>query len=204
MLFEQYFKEKLISLYGENSNAYKAFKLVSTEMCKEKGFIRKFSGEDYYVHCISVAFNLIAVNILDEDIITAALLHDLMEDVEKYDYATISSLFNERVATLVWLVSKDNNINYHIESNLKEYLDRSFSFWDSAVIKASDRLHNMQTLTGSSKKYMLRKANETEKYFIPLIEKCGTECPIPEYKNLFYLSLTLILQEITYIRETCK
>lgn len=204
MLFEEYFKKTIINLYGKNSNVYKAYKLVVTEMCKEKGFIRKFSGEDYYIHCISVAFNLIALNILDEDIISAALLHDILEDIEKYDYNMLCNLFNERIANLVLLVSKDKSVDYHIENNFKEYVNRSFSCWDSAIIKASDRLHNMQTLTGSSKKYMLRKANETEKYFMPLIEKYGITCPKIEYQKLFFLSLNLISQEITYIRKICK
>ena len=44
---------------------------------------------DYYNHCIEVANILISYGIKDEDLICAALLHDMIEDVPGYRASTI-------------------------------------------------------------------------------------------------------------------
>lgn len=89
----QFLERRLVTLFGINSMAIKALDLVREEMCVEKGFKRD-NGTDYYNHCVDVANTLISFGIKDEDVICAALLHDIIEDVEGYREITIAKMFN--------------------------------------------------------------------------------------------------------------
>ena len=107
----QFLERRIATIYGINSAPIRALDLVREEMCVEKGFKRD-DGQDYYNHCVDVANTLISFCVKDEDAVCAALLHDIVEDVEGYTEETISRLFNPRVAHLVMLVTKDQNKNY--------------------------------------------------------------------------------------------
>lgn len=184
-MFKENFEEIILFIFGRNSNVYKAFNLVVTEMCKEKGYIRKFDGSDYYTHCLSVAYYFILARIYDQDLICAALLHDIIEDVDGYTFEVLEKLFNTRVATIVKILSKQDNINYKIDKNLNDYLFNISENMDASIIKAADRLHNMLTLEGSSKEYITKKITETENFFIPFINICIIKCDRQDYKVLF-------------------
>ncbi len=195
------FEEIILNTFGKNSKVYKAFILVTTEMCKEKGYIRKFDGSDYYTHCLNVALYFIIAKVYDEDIICAALLHDIIEDVPGYNYDTLEKLFNTRIASIVKLLSKEENVNYKIDKNLQKYLGDISTDMDSAIIKAADRLHNMLTLEGSSKEYINRKIIETEHFFIPFINNCITKCQDKELKSLFIYFLENIINTIQLLKN---
>ena len=119
----QFLERRLVTLYGINSMAIKALDLVKEEMCAEKGFKRD-NGTDYYNHCVDVANTLISFEIKDEDVICAALLHDIIEDVEGYREITITKMFNENVSRLVMLVTKKEGIDYKQTDALKNYLHK--------------------------------------------------------------------------------
>ena len=99
-----FIERRIATLYGIDSMAMRALDLVREEMCAEKGFKRN-NGTDYYTHCVDTANTLISYGIRDEDVICAALLHDIIEDVEGYQSITIEKLFNKNVARLVMLVT---------------------------------------------------------------------------------------------------
>ena len=66
-----------------------------------KGQLRQ-SGEEYIIHPLHVASNLLDMEVYDTDTICAALLHDTIEDAP-YDFTKedIKELINETVAELV-------------------------------------------------------------------------------------------------------
>ena len=66
---------------------------------KHKGQKREVSGEDYYIHCLSV-FNILKGVTSDEDILIAGLLHDIIEDTDT-EYTEIFNIFGVKVADLV-------------------------------------------------------------------------------------------------------
>ena len=109
--FSQFLERRIATIYGIDSMAIKAFDLVREEMCAEKGFKRD-NGSDYFNHCVDVANTLISYGRQNEDVISAALLHDIIEDVEGYRRITIAKMFNENVARLVMLVTKKEGIDY--------------------------------------------------------------------------------------------
>lgn len=68
---------------------------------KHKGQKRKFDGQDYIVHPVAVSDMLISFNFTDENVLAAALLHDVVEDTDT-TIQDINQEFGEEVAELVW------------------------------------------------------------------------------------------------------
>jgi len=194
----QFLERRLVTLYGLKSQAIKALDLVREEMCVEKGFKRD-NGTDYYNHCVDVANTLISFRIIDEDVICAALLHDIIEDVEGYRRVTIEKMFNSNVARLVMLVTKKEGVNYKQPEAIKEYLDTISTDMNAAAIKASDRMHNMMTLEERTFEARYRKAIETKTYYLPFFKQCRNM--YPRYENLFYAARAEIEPLIFHIES---
>lgn len=194
----QFLERKLTTLFGSNSMAIYAMDLVKEEMCKEKGYTRG-DGSDYYVHCIEVANTLLSFCVKDENVICAALLHDIVEDVEGYTSITLKQLFNERVSELVMLVTKSKDINYKKERAMKEYLSRIQASQDATIIKTADRMHNMMSLEEKNFEQRYMKALETEKYYLPFFKE--GRYLYPRYENLFYMARAQIEPLIFHIKS---
>lgn len=194
----QFLERRLVTLFGINSKAIKALDLVREEMCAEKGFKRD-NGTDYYNHCVDVANTLISFCIKDEDVICAALLHDIIEDVEGYREVTITKMFNSNVARLVMLVTKSEGINYKQPEAIKSYLQTISTDMNAAAIKASDRMHNMMTLEEKTFEARYRKAMETKTYYLPFFKQC--RYMYPRYENLFYAARAEIEPLIFHIES---
>lgn len=194
----QFLERRLVTLYGLKSQAIKALDLVREEMCVEKGFKRD-NGTDYYNHCVDVANTLISFRIIDEDVICAALLHDIIEDVEGYRRVTIEKMFNGNVARLVMLVTKKDGVNYKQPEAIKEYLNTISTDMNAAAIKASDRMHNMMTLEEKTFEARYRKAMETKTYYLPFFKQC--RYLYPRYENLFYAARAEIEPLIFHIES---
>ena len=88
----------------------------------------------------------------DEEIIAAALLHDVLEDVKGYSFDDLARDFNPRVAELVKEVSEDKDPN--IEEDAKatwerrkqNYLDNLCDDSQGALmICAADKIHNIRS-----------------------------------------------------------
>lgn len=197
----QFLERRLALLYGINSKSLKALDLVREEMCVEKGF-RRDNGTDYYNHCVDVANTLISFGIVDEDVICAALLHDIIEDVEGYRRVTIAKMFNDNVARLVMLVTKKEGADYKKPEVIKEYLGDIISDMNAAAIKTADRMHNMMTLEEKTFEARYRKAMETEQYYLPFFKRC--RYMYPRYENLFYAARAEIEPLIFHIKSFYK
>lgn len=192
----QFLERRLAIIYGINSMPMRAFDLVREEMCAKKGFKRN-NGTDYYNHCVDVANTLISFEIKNEDAICAALLHDIIEDVEGYTQKTIAKIFNENVARLVMLVTKTRGVDYKQPENLHAYLQGILEDMDAAAIKTADRMNNMMSLEEKTFEARYRKAIETKKFYIPFFFE--SRFRYPRYENLFYAAQTEIETLIFHI-----
>ena len=115
--------------------------------------VRRRSGEPYILHPIAVA-KIVVSNIgLGYKSIIAALLHDVVEDTD-YTVEDLSSLFGEKVATLVEGLTKiktvlDNEDKAVQKSMQAENFKRILLTLNDDVrvvlIKLADRLHNCRT-----------------------------------------------------------
>lgn len=101
----------------------------------------------YVTHLFSVAL-LVAEDGASDDVVTAALLHDTLEDT-KTTREEIVTTFNETVATLVESVSELKEVGGHIytwRERKENYLTRIESASDDAVrIAMADKIDNVES-----------------------------------------------------------
>ena len=157
----------------------KAFKFA--EKCHE-GQFRK-TGDPYIVHPIYTAIYLANMR-MDSQTISAALLHDVIEDCG-VTYDEIESLFGKEVAGLVDGVTKLPTLKISSKNNLtsNNQITRAATIRKLLVatsedarvilIKLADRLHNMETLHALDNESILRIAQETMEIFAPLAHRLG-------------------------------
>jgi RelA/SpoT family (p)ppGpp synthetase len=145
---------------------------------------KRKSGEDYVIHPILVA-SIVAHFGGSEDMIIAALLHDVVEDtyVDKHD---IETLYGTEVAGLVDALTKIDEIREHelVSSSTDEKLIKSaLSFRKmlssaiddpkALIIKLSDRLHNLLTINALEPRKQRRIAEESLVVYAPIAYKLG-------------------------------
>lgn len=142
---------------------------------KHEGQFRA-SGELFFSHPVAVA-NILADMELDVSSVTAALLHDVVEDTDVTE-GDIEREFGETVAQLVAGVTKLGKIPYtsnedqQIENLRKMFLAMANDV-RVIVIKLADRLHNLRTLKSMPEAKQREKARETLEVFAPLAHRLG-------------------------------
>ena len=111
---------------------------------------RRKSGEPYIFHPIAVA-RIVAAQIgLDATSISAALLHDVVEDTS-YTNEDMERIFGKTIAhivaglTKISHLSRENDISLQAE-NFRKLLLTMNDDVRVILIKIADRLHNMQTM----------------------------------------------------------
>jgi GTP pyrophosphokinase len=139
---------------------------------------RRKSGEAYIFHPIAVA-RIVASEIgLDANSIAAALLHDVVEDCQRYNIKDIEQLFGETVARIVNGLTKISNIkkDMNVSMQAENFRRMLLTLHDDIrviIIKIADRLHNMQTIQSMSEDKQLKIASETLYIYAPLAHKIG-------------------------------
>lgn len=112
-------------------------------------------GDDnlpYISHPYSVAW-ILSNYTDDEDVIVAALLHDVLEDVDAYYYKDMERDFGKRVAEIVKGVSEEkdekdaNDETISWQSRKDKYLEiLKNSSKESLLIASADKIHNLQSM----------------------------------------------------------
>jgi len=136
----------------------------------------RMTGDPYISHPIAVSHTLVQWR-LDGQALTAALLHDVMEDtaVTKKE---IKDKFGKVVAELVDGVSKLDRIEFESQEheqaeNFRKMLLAMASDVRVILIKLADRLHNMRTLTVMLPHKRTRIARETMEIYAPIANRLG-------------------------------
>lgn len=148
---------------------------------------RRKSGEPYYVHPVRVAHGIAQLG-LDTASITAALLHDAVEDTELSVYE-ITEQFGREVALIVDGVTKLGKVPYlsrqeqQAESFRKMLLAMSQDI-RVLIVKLLDRLDNMRTLGHMAPEKRERIARETMQIYAPLAGRLGIEGLRSELQDL--------------------
>ena len=125
-------------------------------------------GTPYILHPLRVAISLVdELNIYSARMVSAALLHDVIEDSET-TREQIAEMFGEQVARAVWLLTKLETVS------LQEYLAAIEAAPETGapIVKLCDRLDNLRHLARSPKlEKKLRCVRTTEMYYLPLAER---------------------------------
>ena len=174
---ENSFKELIekIKSYNPNSN----FELIEKAYIVAKKYHdgqMRLSGEEFVKHPLEVA-KILADLELNSKTIAAGIMHDVIEDTEA-EYDEIKNLFGEEIADMVEGVSKlskltlDTRKEQQVESLRKMLMAMSKDI-RVIIIKLSDRLHNMRTLTHVSREKQIEKATETMEIYAPIAHRLG-------------------------------
>jgi len=136
----------------------------------------RLSGEPYLNHPLEVA-HLIAQMQLDVTSVTAALLHDTIEDsLTKVE--DIRTEFGDEVALVVDGLTKISKINFRSEEeqqaeNFRKMILAMSKDLRILLIKLIDRLHNMRTLEFHNRNSQQRISRETLEIYAPLANRLG-------------------------------
>jgi guanosine-3',5'-bis(diphosphate) 3'-pyrophosphohydrolase len=138
--------------------------------------VRRKSGDPYILHPIEVAI-IVAKEIgLGPTSISAALIHDVVEDSD-YTLEDIDRMFGEKVARIIDGLTKisgifDQNVSLQAENFRKMLLTISDDI-RVILIKLADRLHNMRTMDDMPAHKQLKIASETLYIYAPLSHRLG-------------------------------
>src|SRR5215475_5090430 len=148
------------------------------------------SGDPYITHPLAVATILAELG-MPHDVISAALLHDTVEDTT-YTIDQLRDDFGDDIASLVDGVTKLDKVKYgdsaQAETVRKMVVAMSRDI-RVLVIKLADRLHNMRTLRYLPRDKQERKARETLEIFAPLAHRLGMNTVKWELEDLAFATL---------------
>ncbi len=147
------------------------------------------SGAPYVSHPIAVARILTPLH-LDAHAITAALLHDVVEDTD-VTTVQISAQFGKPVADLVDGLSKIDKLQFETKEdeqaeNFRKMLMAMARDVRVILIKLADRMHNMRTLNSVSKEKRVRIARETMDIYAPIANRLGLNTLYQELEDLSF------------------
>jgi GTP pyrophosphokinase len=134
------------------------------------------SGDPYLSHLLEVA-HILADMRLDATTLTAAILHDAIEDTE-YPVSRIEERFGAEVAHLVEGVTKIGRLNITAPEarqaeNVRKMLLAMVTDVRVVLVKLADRLHNMRTLEYLDPSKQQRIARETLDIYAPISHRLG-------------------------------
>ena len=141
------------------------------------------SGLPYILHPLAVAL-VVVVEMRQKEaaIVAAALLHDVVEDTP-HSIGEIRDRFGADVAFLVGAVTKPNKNQV---DNFQHILGSVGGDIRVLLLKLSDRLHNMRTLSGLRPQKQWKIASETQFFFAPLAGRLGLFKVKSELENLAF------------------
>ncbi|HXV40953.1 MAG TPA: bifunctional (p)ppGpp synthetase/guanosine-3',5'-bis(diphosphate) 3'-pyrophosphohydrolase [Steroidobacteraceae bacterium] len=137
---------------------------------------KRQSGEAYITHPVAVA-DILADLHLDGPTLTAAILHDVVEDTPS-SMAEVEQKFGKEVAELVDGVTKLDQVQF---KSRKEAQAESFRKMILAMVrdirvimvKLADRTHNMRTISAMPPEKRRSVARETLDIYAPIANRLG-------------------------------
>ena len=152
--------------------------------------IRRRSGEPYIMHPIAVATIVIQEIGLGSTSISAALLHDVVEDTD-YTVEDIEAQFGHKIARIVDGLTKISGGIFGDQASLQAENFRKLLLTMGedvrvVLIKMADRLHNMRTLQSMPPNKQYKIAGETLYIYAPLAHRLGLYAIKTELEDLSF------------------
>ncbi len=152
--------------------------------------VRRRSGEPYILHPIAVAQIACGEIGLGSTSICAALLHDVEEDTD-YTNEDLCNLFGPKIANIVEGVTKISGGIFGDRASLQAETFKKLLLMMSddirvILIKISDRLHNMRTLSSMLPSKQYKIAGETLYIFAPIADRLGLNKIKTELEDLSF------------------
>src|SRR6202158_1744259 len=149
----------------------------------------RISGDPYISHLLEVA-HILADMRLDATTLSAALLHDVIEDTE-FPVSRLEERFGAEVARLVEGVTKIGRLNMMAPEarqaeNVRKMLLAMVNDVRVVMVKLADRLHNMRTLEFLEPAKQHRIARETMDIYSPIAHRLGMSVIKGELEDLSF------------------
>ncbi|HRW42081.1 MAG TPA: RelA/SpoT family protein, partial [Microthrixaceae bacterium] len=156
-----------------------------------KGQLRR-SGEPYITHPLAVA-GIVARYGMDDVTISAALLHDAVEDTV-LTLDEVEAGFGPEVREIVDGVTKLERVHFDSKeaqqaATMRKMLVAMAKDLRVLVIKLADRLHNMRTLAALPAWKQERTAQETLDIYAPLAHRLGMQEVKQQLEDLCFAAL---------------
>jgi len=152
-------KEKLYNL-----NMAKTIKALSMAEFAHYKQSRADKITPFIEHPCFVALYLLEKNIKDEDILSIAILHDVIEDTNIEEYE-LRYIFGDKIVDDILKLSKEKGadvIPYFREIDKYDHL---------VMIKAADRIHNLVNMEGCFSEEKQEKYRNESLYILKMLEK---------------------------------
>ena len=160
---------------ARNFNLKDTLTAVDYAVEAHEGQKRKKSKVPYIYHPLNLACHALSMGIIEDDIVAACLLHDVIEDCGKtIDELPVSDETKELVRLLTCEKTNDDNRDQIISAYYKKLVANP----KASLIKCMDRCNNLTTMSwGLSRNRIYRMIKETEEYYPALIKsmKATTE-----------------------------
>ena len=160
----------------------------------------------YIYHPLMMACHALALGFNEDEIIAAALLHDVLEDCTRPDGSPVTAAdlpdaVGDNVRAAVQLVTKPDVLHREADPDWEQkYYGRISLNRLAVIVKILDRCSNISTMTtGFSRGKMVRYITETEKYVLPLIDILKTT-----YRDTCYNQAFLLKYQMKSILEGLK
>jgi len=144
---------------------------------------RRKSGEPYIVHPLTVASHAVALGIKEDEVVAAAILHDVVEDCGiKVENLPVSADTKDAVRRLTHV--KDEPLGpYYREIGENRV---------ASIVKLLDRCDNVSTMAGVfSVEKVVQYIDETRQYVLPLLRETKDKWP-SDSNALFVLKYHII------------
>ncbi|MBQ6389333.1 MAG: helix-turn-helix domain-containing protein [Mogibacterium sp.] len=147
-----------------------------------KGVNRKRTTVPYIYHPYNIACHALAMDIKDDAVIAACLLHDVIEDCP---YQLEDLPVDDEVREIVRLVTHAPTNDENREAVMSAYYAEMKSNPKAVLVKCMDRCHNLSTMAGGlSRDRIYRMIRETETYYPDLLKVLKDTL---EYNNAAWL-----------------
>ncbi len=167
---------------ARNFKLSNALKAVDYAVEAHRGQKRKKSAVPYIYHPLNLACHALAMDVKEDEIIAACLLHDVIEDCGK----SLDELpVNDETKELVRLLTCEKPNDEDRERALADYCKEIAANPKASLIKCLDRCNNLTTMSwGLSRDRIYRMIKETEEHYPALLKVIkGTT----EYYNAAWL-----------------
>lgn len=180
-----------VKTYAGVKNLYQTSKVLPYARELHKGQVRR--GKDqvpYIYHPLLIACHALALGLEDDNLVSAALLHDVCEDCGvDIEELPVNALTKEAVA----LLTKGDDMDK------EQYYQKISQNPIAALVKLLDRCNNVSGMAaGFSKEKLVEYIKETEQYIYLLLHKAKDEYPM--YSNQIFL----IKYHMTSVIEAIK
>lgn len=167
---------------AKNFKLYNTLKAVDYAVAAHEGQKRKRSVVPYIYHPLNLACHALSMDIKDDAVIAACMLHDVIEDCGK----KIEDLpVDDETKEIVRLLTHEKTSKENRDDIMDAYYKGIVANPKAALIKCMDRCNNLTTMSwGLSRDRIYRMIKETEEYYPKLIEAIKAT---PEFNNAAWL-----------------